>query len=79
MAWRRDPRLLSSAIALGPYHQCKMHTVLLKVLLASSHELDSSELVPVMLLVAASSFKSINIPTSLKSRDDRANESTLNN
>jgi hypothetical protein len=56
-----------------------MHTVLLKVLLASSHELDSSELVPVMLLVAASSFKSINIPTSLKSRDDRANESTLNN
>jgi hypothetical protein len=53
MAWRRDPRLLSSAIGLGQYHQCEMHTVLLEVLLASSHELDSSELVPVMQLVAA--------------------------
>lgn len=53
--------------------------MLLKMLLGGSHELDSNELVAVTWSEVAPSFESVNIPTTLKTRDDRANESTLNN
>jgi hypothetical protein len=47
------------------------------VLLAGSHELDGSKLVAIMPLVIALTIESINIPTSLESRDDGPNQSTL--
>jgi hypothetical protein len=54
-------------------------TMLLEVLLASSNKLDSSELVSIMPLVTALSFESetIYIPTSLESRDNGSNQTTL--
>ena len=52
-------------------------TMLLEVLFAGSHELDSSKLVAIMSLVIAVTLEFINIPTSLESRDDGPNQSTL--
>jgi hypothetical protein len=46
MASRRDPRLLSSAIEMSTWDH-DILTVLLEVVLAGSHEFDSSELVAV--------------------------------
>jgi len=48
-------------------------TMLLEVLFAGSHELDSSKLVAKMSLVIAVTLQFINIPTSLESRDDGPN------
>jgi hypothetical protein len=47
MAWRRDPRLQVRLAIDGNMAQSNFLTVLLKVLLAGSHELDSSKLVAV--------------------------------
>ncbi len=52
MACQRGPRLLSSAIETSICHH-EILTMLLEVVLAGSHELDSSELVAVILLVIA--------------------------
>ena len=53
-------------------------TVLLKVLLAGSHQLDGSELVAISMSVdGRRRLLDANLPTVLESRDDRANESTL--
>ena len=48
MAWRRDPRLQVRLAIDGNMPHLDFLTVLLKVLLAGSHELDSSELVAVL-------------------------------
>ena len=54
-----------------------IHTVLLEVLLASSHQLDGSELVAVNYQWSFKVGVNANSPTVLESRDDRANKSTL--
>jgi hypothetical protein len=51
--------------------------MLLEVILAGSHELDSNELVAITLSVWLQLRVRLNIPTSLESRDDRRNEPTL--
>jgi hypothetical protein len=48
-------------------------TMLLEVLFAGSHELDSSKLVAIKSLVIAVTLEFVNIPTSLESRDDGPN------
>jgi hypothetical protein len=48
MAWRRDPRLQVRLAIDENMPQLDFLTVLLKVLLTGSHELDSSELVAVL-------------------------------
>jgi hypothetical protein len=52
-------------------------TMLLEVLFAGSHELDSSKLVAIIPLAIALTLESTNLPTSLESRDDGTNQSTL--
>ena len=51
--------------------------MLLEVLLASSHQLDGSELVAVNYQWSFKVGVNANSPTVLESRDDRANKSTL--
>ena len=51
--------------------------MLLEVILAGSHELDSNELVAITLSVWLQLRVRLNIPTSLESRDDWRNEPTL--
>ena len=50
--------------------------MLLEVILAGSHELDSNELVATLSVWLQLRVR-LNIPTSLESRDDRRNEPTL--